>query len=280
MSPTNCSAPNEQNTTSKLSSANGSAVAVPSTAGTATPVSSSMRRECWSWRSDRSTPTPRPPWPRTQREHWPAPEPTSSTSLPLTSPRIARLVLGQPLRSPQEAGVAEVAAVGGLVLVGVPVPVGTVGRARLPLVDGPALDAHRTVVRRAHGPIVPDRPMATAQLTTLAPIAGLSVKKPSMPGAQERPELALEVAGGVRVGARAELQRQELVLHAEGERVDDQVEPVRVADHGGRLEQPALGVARDQQVLARADPVGVLRDLAEPGAGDQVGVRRRVTAST
>src|SRR4029079_10503821 len=60
------------NTTVKLSSANGSAVAVPSTAGTATPVSSSMRRECWSWRNDRSMPTPRPPWPHTQREHWPA----------------------------------------------------------------------------------------------------------------------------------------------------------------------------------------------------------------
>ena len=93
-----------------------------------------------------------------------------------------------------------------------------------------------------------------------------------MPTQQERPELALEVAGGVRVGAGAELQRQELVLHAEGERVDDEVEPVRVADHRGRLEQAALRVTWDQPVLAGSDAVGVPADAAQPLAGDQVGV--------
>jgi hypothetical protein len=48
MSLTNWSAPKELNTMSKVSSAKGSAVAVPSTAGTTTPVLSSSRRECWS----------------------------------------------------------------------------------------------------------------------------------------------------------------------------------------------------------------------------------------
>ena len=50
-------------------SAKGSAVAVPSTLGTTIPVSSSRRRECCSWRHDRSRPTGRPPRARTQREH-------------------------------------------------------------------------------------------------------------------------------------------------------------------------------------------------------------------
>ena len=36
--------------------------------------------------ADRSSPTARPPWARTQREHCPAPDPTSSTSRPATSP--------------------------------------------------------------------------------------------------------------------------------------------------------------------------------------------------
>ena len=45
---TNCSAPNDENTTSKEAAANGSCVAVPSTEGTRTPLSSSIRRECWS----------------------------------------------------------------------------------------------------------------------------------------------------------------------------------------------------------------------------------------
>jgi hypothetical protein len=56
MSATNCSAPNELNTTSKLASAKGRAVAVPCSTGTGMPVSSSMRRECWSWRCERSMP--------------------------------------------------------------------------------------------------------------------------------------------------------------------------------------------------------------------------------
>ena len=81
-------------------------------------------------------------WLRTQREHWPAPEPTSSTSLAAHVAEHPGLVLGQPLRAPHEAVVAEEGAVGGLVLVGVAVPVGAVGAARLRLVDRAALDPH------------------------------------------------------------------------------------------------------------------------------------------
>ena len=76
---------------------------------------------------------------RTQREHCPAPEPTSSTSLPATSPEDPGVRLGEPLGPPHEAGVAEELAVGGLVLVGVAVPVGAVGAARLLLVGRPAM---------------------------------------------------------------------------------------------------------------------------------------------
>ena len=91
----------------------------------------------------RSSPTARPPCARTQREHWPAPQPTSSTSRPATSPSTpARRPRSSALGAPHEAGVAEELAVGGLVLVGVAVPVAAVGPPGLGLVDGTALDAH------------------------------------------------------------------------------------------------------------------------------------------
>ena len=52
----NCSAPNDENTTSNEPSVNGRCVAVPRTDGTAMPVCSSIRRECWSCRMERSRP--------------------------------------------------------------------------------------------------------------------------------------------------------------------------------------------------------------------------------
>ena len=145
MSATNCSAPKEQKTTSNDASANGSCVAVPSTEGTTTPVASSIRRECWSWRIERSSPTGRPPWAPTQREHCPAPEPTSSTSLPGDVAEHAELGLGVALGAPHEADVAEELAVRRLVLVGVAVPVGAVGPPRLGLGDRAPIDAYAGV---------------------------------------------------------------------------------------------------------------------------------------
>ena len=50
-----------QKTMSNDVEANGRWVAVPSTDGTLTPVSTSMRRECWSCRCERSRPMGRPP---------------------------------------------------------------------------------------------------------------------------------------------------------------------------------------------------------------------------
>ena len=84
----------------------------------------------------------------------PAPQPTSSTSRPATSPSTPGVVLGQALGTPHEAGVAEELAVGGLVLVGVAVPVGAVGPPRLGLVDRAALDpdALRQVVLHGRDP--------------------------------------------------------------------------------------------------------------------------------
>jgi hypothetical protein len=55
-SATNCSAPNDENTMSNTSSANGIVVAVAQMDATGTPVASSIRRECCSWRSERSRP--------------------------------------------------------------------------------------------------------------------------------------------------------------------------------------------------------------------------------
>ena len=118
----------------------------PAPPGPTTPESGSMRRECWSWRWERSSPTGRPP-----RER----PPSGSTGRPRCRPRARRGpatspstpadVLGQPLRPPHEPDVTEERAVGGLVLVGVPVPVGSVGPPRLRLVDRPSLHPHRRV---------------------------------------------------------------------------------------------------------------------------------------
>ena len=90
----------------------------------------------------------------------------------------AGLVLGEPLGTPHEAGVAEEAPVGRLVLVGVPVPVGAVGPPRLGLVDRAALDpdALRQVV--LHGATLlaccPPRlwQRTGVDLSELTPLAG------------------------------------------------------------------------------------------------------------
>jgi len=57
-------------------------------------------------------------------------------------PEHAGVVLRQTFRAPHEAGVAEEVAVRGLVLVGVTVPVGTIGPTRLLLAHRPAFDPH------------------------------------------------------------------------------------------------------------------------------------------
>ena len=54
-------------------------------------------------------------------------------------------LLGQPLRPPHEPRIAQEGAVGRLVLVGVPVPVGSIRPPRLRLVDRPPFHAHRRV---------------------------------------------------------------------------------------------------------------------------------------
>ena len=61
-------------------------------------------------------------------------------------PEHAGDVLGEALGAPHEPGVAEELAMGGLVLVGVAVPVGAVRPAGLRLADGPALDADGRVL--------------------------------------------------------------------------------------------------------------------------------------
>ena len=58
----------------------------------------------------------------------------------------------------------------GLVLVGVPVPVRAVGAPRLRLVDGPALDPHRPVVRQAHGHEGTAGPALRRACATMAPV--------------------------------------------------------------------------------------------------------------
>ena len=95
--------------------------------GPRTPVSSSMRRACCSWRSARSRPTAVAPRAVSQRAHWAAPQPTSRTSLPATSPSTPGVGLVDALGAPDEADVAQERAVRGLVLVGVGVPVPAVG---------------------------------------------------------------------------------------------------------------------------------------------------------
>ena len=180
MSATNCSAPKEQKTTSNEPSAERAARS--RCRAPTGPRDRSPRRSAVSagagGRRGRGRRT-RPPCTRTQREHWPAPEPTSSTSLPRDVAEDPGLVLGQPLGTPHEAGVAEEAAVGRLVLVGVPVPVGAVGpprlRPRRPRGARPGRAAAGGPPRRDPTGLLPDRGCGSVtgvDFSALTPLAG------------------------------------------------------------------------------------------------------------
>ena len=108
MSATNCSAPNEQKTTSKLPSAKGSAVAVPQHRrhGHARSPRRAAASAGAGGRRGRARPTGRRAA-RTQREHWPAPRADLEHVLAGHVAEHPGLVLGEPLGAPDEAGVAE-----------------------------------------------------------------------------------------------------------------------------------------------------------------------------
>ena len=111
---------------------------------------------------DRSLATTRTSWWRaSQREHCAAPAPISSTVMPVAHLEQVELGLGPALRPPDELAVAEEGAVLGVVVVGLAVPPGPVGRPGLVAVDRPpacvvdlrAVPAHGEVRRGAapHG---------------------------------------------------------------------------------------------------------------------------------
>ena len=87
-------------------------------------------------------PTGRPPWTSTQREHWPGPAADLEHVPAVDLTERVQIVLADALGTPQEPVVAEELPVGGLVLVGVGVPVGAVGPQRLRLVDLAPLGAY------------------------------------------------------------------------------------------------------------------------------------------
>ena len=96
------------------------------------------------------------------------------------------------------------------------------------------------------------------------------------PGVEERPDLGAQVAGGVRVGADAEVGRQNWfstrsVQTCTSSRSGARRAPGRTARRSRRWR-----VAREHQVLVRADPVGVLAISLSP-AGSQGPVGARVT---
>ena len=96
------------------------------------------------------------------------------------------------------------------------------------------------------------------------------------PCRQEGGDLARQVTARGRVLAAAELPGQETVLAPERPAEHLQPDPVSEPDDGARGQQPAQGVAGDDQVLAQADDLGVPADLGQPGRGDQVGIATRV----
>ena len=102
------------------------------------------------------------------------------------------------------------------------------------------------------------------QLSHPSADGGVVGEEPSMPARRNARASPSRSPGANGSALERDLQRQELVLHPERERVHDQVEPVRVSDDRSRGEQPTLRVARDQHVLARADPVGGLDTLRNP----------------
>src|SRR6266511_6103621 len=98
----------------------------------------------------------------------------------------------------------------------------------------------------------------------------------------EQAELGWGVAGGAEeLGtggvALAEVVRQEVVLLAEGPRVDLQAGPVGVPYQAGRVQQVPVGVARDDQALVGPDTVGVGGGLSKAAGGGTVHVGKPVT---
>src|SRR5436190_14892998 len=82
----NDSAPWSQKTTSKPSSAQGIDSAAAWTSGKSTPAATIRLRACSSCRSELSRPTIRAPCRARRIAHWAAPQPSSRTSFPATSP--------------------------------------------------------------------------------------------------------------------------------------------------------------------------------------------------
>ena len=106
-------------------------------------------------------------------------------------------------------------------------------------------------------------PAVTVSIVTAT--SGWSLKTPSMPASTNTCELADQVAGRVRVAARAELDREELVLEPERPAVHREPGGVGVGDDRRRRAEGAGRGARDHDRLLEADAVGVRRDLGEPG---------------
>ena len=162
---TNCRAPNDENTTSKEASANGSWVAVPSTEGTrdaALLVDPARVLELTVGEVQTSGTAAAGPHPAralagpgADLEHVAAGDVAEN----------ARLVLGEPLGAPDEPGVAEEGAMGGLVLVRIAVPVRPVGPPGLGLADRSTLHPHVPTLLRP-------RKRGAGFETRRAPLAG------------------------------------------------------------------------------------------------------------
>jgi hypothetical protein len=73
-----------------------------------------------------------------------------------------------------------------------------------------------------------------------------------------------------------EVDRQEEIFVAEGPSMDQQPNLVGVGDQAGRRQELPGAIAWDDQVLVRADPLGVRRDLGQPARLYQVGIGAQV----
>jgi hypothetical protein len=95
---------------------------------------------------------------------------------------------------------------------------------------------------------------------------GVVGEEPVHAGPQERPDLAFDVADAVRVGRRAELSRQELVLPTERPPVHVQPGAVRVASKAVQSREPVQAIAaallRKQAIPSVAEQMVLLEELA------------------
>ena len=266
----NVIAPKSQKTTSKLSRGRPVDSALAWTRGNSTPAAAISSRACSSWRAELSRPVGRAPWPASAIDHCAAPQPSSSTSSPATSPSTRSSDSGICQHAPGGAArLLELAAVLGLVVVCLFVPDAAVERR----VVGEMLIAHRAS-------LVPPECESAMRGICGAPSGGEETDDHRHHRLCASPDGGKGLARDMRVRWAFEEVGQPYEVRLLS--FDEKRAPAHLARQSVRPD-PDLRGGRARRCSRRARSsctspsaiAGLLPDDAEcPGAGDHVDVRR------